>query len=295
MPLKPKSTKSAVSVEDLIGAPKQKEGPAEEVKSPVVPKPITGSENIKPPINNFIPGIISPPVSGPVNHLNGTDRYTNTPTQKVSGFLDIMMEGHGFLRPKFLPSEKDIYISQSQIRKFQLREGDEVSGQARMPKENERFLGLLKVELVSGLDAEKSAKRPYFDNLTPIYPKKQVRLETEKTPISTRIIDLFSPIGFGQRGMIVSPPKAGKTTIIKDIAHGIAQNHPKVHLMAVLIGERPEEVTDISRSVKGEVIASNFDEAPGKHKKKGGEGFFVGGKKKGRGGGGSVLFFFFFF
>ena len=262
MPLKPKSTKSAVSVEDLIGAPKQKEGPAEEVKSPVVPKPITGSENIKPPINNFIPGIISPPVSGPVNHLNGTDRYTNTPTQKVSGFLDIMMEGHGFLRPKFLPSEKDIYISQSQIRKFQLREGDEVSGQARMPKENERFLGLLKVELVSGLDAEKSAKRPYFDNLTPIYPKKQVRLETEKTPISTRIIDLFSPIGFGQRGMIVSPPKAGKTTIIKDIAHGIAQNHPKVHLMAVLIGERPEEVTDISRSVKGEVIASNFDEAP---------------------------------
>ena len=247
MPLKSKSTKSAVSIEDLIGAPKQKEGPVVEVK---------------PPINNFIPGIISPPVSGPVNHLNGTDRYTNTPTQKVSGFLDIMMEGHGFLRPKFLPSEKDIYISQSQIRKFQLREGDEVSGQARMPKENERFLGLLKVELVSGLDAEKSAKRPYFDNLTPIYPKKQVRLETEKTPLSTRIIDLFSPIGFGQRGMIVSPPKAGKTTIIKDIAHGIAQNHPKVHLMAVLIGERPEEVTDISRSVKGEVIASNFDEAP---------------------------------
>jgi len=262
MPLKPKSTKSAVSVEDLIGAPKQKEGPAAEVKPPVVPKPMTGSENIKPPINNFIPGIISPPVSGPVNYLNGTDRYTNTPTQKVSGFLDIMMEGHGFLRPKFLPSEKDIYISQSQIRKFQLREGDEVSGQARMPKENERFLGLLKVELVNGLDAEKSAKRPYFDNLTPIYPKKQVRLETEKTPLSTRIIDLFSPIGFGQRGMIVSPPKAGKTTIIKDIAHGIAQNHPKVHLMAVLIGERPEEVTDISRSVKGEVIASNFDEAP---------------------------------
>ena len=262
MPLKSKSTKSAVSIEDLIGAPKQKEGPVVEVKPPVVPKPMTGSENVKPPINNFIPGIISPPVSGPVNHLNGTDRYTNTPTQKVSGFLDIMMEGHGFLRPKFLPSEKDIYISQSQIRKFQLREGDEVSGQARMPKENERFLGLLKVEIVNGLDAEKSAKRPYFDNLTPIYPKKQVRLETEKTPLSTRIIDLFSPIGFGQRGMIVSPPKAGKTTIIKEIAHGIAQNHPKVHLMAVLIGERPEEVTDISRSVKGEVIASNFDEAP---------------------------------
>src|SRR3989338_9856745 len=123
MPLKSKSTKSAVSIEDLIGAPKQKEGGAEEVKPPVVPKAMPGSENVKPPINNFIPGIILPPVPGPVNHLNGTDRYTNTPTQKVSGFLDIMMEGHGFLRPKFLPSEKDIYISQSQIRKFQLREG----------------------------------------------------------------------------------------------------------------------------------------------------------------------------
>ena len=173
-----------------------------------------------------------------------------------------MSEGHGFLRPKFIPGEKDIYISQSQIRKFQLREGDKIDGQARLPKENERFLGLLKVELVNGIEAEKSANRPYFDNLTPVYPNKHLKLETGNTPLSTRIIDLFSPIGFGQRGMIVSPPKAGKTTILKEIAQGISENYAKVHLMAVLIGERPEEVTDISRSVKGEVIASNFDEAP---------------------------------
>ncbi|MBI4991065.1 transcription termination factor Rho, partial [Candidatus Gottesmanbacteria bacterium] len=187
---------------------------------------------------------------------------SNTPTKTVSGFLDIMPEGHGFLRPKFVPGDGDIYISQSQIRKFQLREGDEVGGQARMPKENERYLGLLKVEKVNGKQAEDSLKRKHFEDLTPIYPKKQVVLETGKTPLSTRIIDLLSPIGFGQRGLIVSPPKAGKTTILKDLAHGISANYPKAHLMAVLIGERPEEVTDIERSVKGEVIASNFDEAP---------------------------------
>ncbi|OGG03170.1 transcription termination factor Rho [Candidatus Gottesmanbacteria bacterium RBG_16_37_8] len=211
---------------------------------------------------SFVPGLVSVPTSSQIGTLNGTDRYALTPTQKVSGYLDIMPEGHGFLRPKFIPGDRDIYISQSQIRKFQLREGDEVTGQARLPKENERYLGLLKVELVNGVEAEKSAKRPNFDNLTPIYPNKHLKLETGKIPLSTRIIDLFSPIGFGQRGMIVSPPKAGKTTILKEIAHGIAENFPKAHLMAILIGERPEEVTDISRSVKGEVIASNFDEAP---------------------------------
>lgn len=185
-----------------------------------------------------------------------------TVTQTASGFLDIMPESHGFLRPKFVPSDQDIYISQSQIRKFQLRLGDQVQGQARLPKDNERYLGLLKVEKVNGIAADDSLKRPHFEELTPVYPKKQIVLETGKKPLSTRIIDLLSPIGFGQRGLIVSPPKAGKTTILKEIAHGVAENFPKAHLMAVLIGERPEEVTDIERSVKGEVVASNFDEAP---------------------------------
>lgn len=183
-------------------------------------------------------------------------------TQEVSGILDTQPEGHGFLRPKFLPSSRDIYISQSQIRRFLLRPGDLVSGVARPPKDTERYFGLLKVEKVNGMAADDSLKRPYFDDLTPIYPKKQVVLSTGRSPLSTRIMDLVAPIGFGQRGMIVSPPKAGKTTILKEIAAGISQNFPKAHLMAALIGERPEEVTDISQSVKGDVVASNFDEPP---------------------------------
>ena len=182
--------------------------------------------------------------------------------EPVAGVLDQMHEGHGFLRPKFRPSDRDIYISSSQIRRFWLRPGDLVEGQGRPPKDNERYFGLLKIEKVNGVKAEESMQRVYFDNLTPIYPEKQVVLSTKKFPLSTRVIDLASPIGFGQRGMIVSPPKAGKTTIIKDLATGVAQNYPDVHIMAVLIGERPEEVTDISRSVKGEVVASNFDEPP---------------------------------
>jgi len=184
------------------------------------------------------------------------------PTENVSGILDIQPEGHGFLRPKFIGSSRDIYISQSQIRRFLLRPGDFVAGVARPPKDNERYFGLLKVEKVNGIDADNSMKRLHFDDVTPIYPKKQIILTTGKLPLSTRVIDLVSPIGFGQRGMIVSPPKAGKTTILKEIAAGISQNFPKAHLMAALIGERPEEVTDISQSVKGDVVASNFDEPP---------------------------------
>lgn len=184
------------------------------------------------------------------------------PTEEVMGILDVMPEGHGFLRPKFVASNRDIYISQSQIRRFLLRAGDKVGGVARPPKDNERYFGLLKVETVNGKSAEETTKRPWFDDLTPIYPNKQIKLATGKTPMSTRIIDLVAPIGFGQRGMIVSPPKAGKTTIIKEIAAGISANFPEVHLMAALIAERPEEVTDISQGVKGEVVASNFDESP---------------------------------
>lgn len=186
----------------------------------------------------------------------------NTPTEEVKGYLDVQPEGHGFLRPKFIPSQRDIYISQSQIRRFQLRPGDLVTGLARPPKDTERYYGLLKVEAVNGILAEESTRRPWFDDLTPIYPKKQIILSSGKKPLSTRIIDLVAPIGFGQRGMIVSPPKAGKTTILKEVAAGITHNFPDVHLMAALIGERPEEVTDISMSVRGEVVASNFDEPP---------------------------------
>lgn len=264
MPVKSKSVSSqdSISVEDVIGAPQK--GAVSEVQVKKTQAETPTEAGIEKPVNNFIPGIITsaPPIPNNNLSVNHSDRLSSTPTQKVSGFLDIMPEGHGFLRPKFLAGDRDIYISQSQIRKFQLREGDEVGGQARLPKDSERYLGLLKVETVNGTPADDSFKRSHFEDLTPIYPKKQVKLETGKTPLSTRIIDLLSPIGFGQRGLIVSPPKAGKTTILKEIAHGISENHPKVHLMAVLIGERPEEVTDISRGVKGEVIASNFDEAP---------------------------------
>lgn len=186
------------------------------------------------------------------------------PTEYLEGILDISEEGSGILRPKFIPSERDVYISASQIRRFSLRQGDLVGGQARSPKENERYFGLLKVEKISGLvaESEEIQKRPFIDDLTPIFPQPQIRLETEKDVLTTRMIDLISPIGFGQRGLIVSSPKAGKTWLLKDIASGISKNHPKVHLMAVLIGERPEEVTDIGRNVKGEMVASNFDEAP---------------------------------
>ncbi len=189
---------------------------------------------------------------------------SDLPTEYVEVILDISEEGSGLLRPKFIPSEKDIYISASQIRRFSLRKGDLVGGQARAPKENERYFGLLKVEKINGYDAEgeEVKNRSLIDDLTPIFPQPQIKLETEKDILTTRMIDLISPIGFGQRGLIVSSPKAGKTWLLKDIASAISQNYPDIHLMAVLIGERPEEVTDISRSVKGEMVASNFDEAP---------------------------------
>jgi transcription termination factor Rho len=202
------------------------------------------------------------------------------PTEFVTGVLDIAQEGSGLLRPSFAQSDRDVYISASQIRRFNLRVGDLVGGQARRPKENERYWGLLKVETVNGAPVEETQDRPYFDELTPIYPDEQVVLATDKETLTTRIIDLIAPIGFGQRGLIVSPPKAGKTWLIKDIISGIGKNYAsdeaklnekrgkKVHLMAVLVGERPEEVTDIVKHVrsvtdgKGEVAASNFDESP---------------------------------
>jgi len=184
------------------------------------------------------------------------------PTEYTEGVLDITPEGHGFLRPNFTPSNKDIYISSSQVRRFNLREGDMVGGQVRAPKENERYYGILRIEKVNGELMDKVGARPWFSEMTPIFPEPQIRLETGKLPVSVRLLDLVSPIGFGQRGLVVSPPKAGKTWLLKDIAQGVSENYPDIHLMAVLIGERPEEVTDIKRSVKGEVLASNFDEEP---------------------------------
>lgn len=215
------------------------------------------------------PEVQSAPAPAPTK-FTPQKRYTparsipdaNLPTEYTEGVLDVTQDGHGFLRPKFIPSNKDIYISASQIRRFRLREGDMVGGQVRAPKENERYYGILKIEKVDGLAIEKVQKRPWFNDLTPIFPEPRIKLEIAKEPVSLRMMDLVSPVGFGQRGLIVSPPKAGKTWLLKDIAAGVAKNYPKIHLMAVLIGERPEEVTDIRRSVKGEVIASNFDEPP---------------------------------
>ncbi len=202
---------------------------------------------------------------------------SDLPTEHIEGILDIAQEGSGLIRPKFSASDNDVYISASQIRRFNLKVGDFIGGLARRPKENERYWGLLKVETINGKDAEDAQERVKYDDMTAIYPDERIVLSIGKEPMSTRVIDLVSPIGFGQRGLIVSPPKAGKTWLIKDIISGIAKNYPekskgkkkKVHLMAVLIGERPEEVTDIVRHMEkvtdgaGDVAASNFDEAPG--------------------------------
>lgn len=183
----------------------------------------------------------------------------------AKGVLDVTFGGYGFLRQDYVINpNSDIYVSTSQIRRFWLRRGDEVEGLARPPKEGERFHSLLLIQKINGVEMNEteSAKRKQFDQLTSLHPDKQIKLETEKDILSTRITDLIAPIGFGQRGLIVSQPKAGKTTFLKDIAKGITANHPDVYLMAILIGERPEEVTELKRFIKGEVAASNFDESP---------------------------------
>ncbi len=184
----------------------------------------------------------------------------------AEGFLEIIKESHGVLRSNgMLPSDNDVYVSPSQIKRLNLRPGDFISGQARPPKEGERYLSLLKVEAVNGFSPEAALSRPNFNSLTPIYPDSQIKLETDQFTLSTRLIDLICPIGKGQRSMIVAPPKVGKTWLLKDIAKGISINHPEIYLIVLLVGERPEEVTDMQRSVKGEVIAANFDEPPELH------------------------------
>src|SRR5438309_8945948 len=179
----------------------------------------------------------------------------------TGGILDGVDDGYGFLRgPSCLPGPNDVYVSQTQIRRLGLRTGDMITGQVRPPKDSEKYHGLLRVEAVNGLDPEVAKRRPHFDTLTPIFPRELINLETISENLTQRLINLVSPIGRGQRGLIVSPPKAGKTTVLKHIANGITTNYPDIHLMVALIGERPEEVTDVKRSVKAEVIASTFDE-----------------------------------
>src|SRR3990167_2270526 len=254
---KPKEEQSA---EELVGESEEKKLDVRDEKMDEE----VGSLKLDNPASNFQHRY---PSSSFQHQTSNGYSTRDVPTEEVSGVLDIMPEGHGFLRPKYIPSDQDVYISASQIRRFWLRPGDFVEGAARPPKETERYFGLLQVNKVNGEEADKlvgtdgrAKKRLRFEDLTAIYPNRHLKLETGKTPLSQRVIDLVVPIGFGQRGLIVSPPKAGKTTILKDIAAGITKNHPGVVLMAVLVGERPEEVTDLSRSIKGDVIASNFDE-----------------------------------
>lgn len=268
MPVKKPVSESHNEVSSLVNPPAEKV--AEDLPVVKNEQPITAYETPQPPQYY---GERNIPDAG-------------LPTEYVEGILDIATEGSGLLRPKFAASDRDVYISSSQIRRFNLRLGDLVGGQARRPKENERYWGLLKVEKLNGRPLSESTiatDRKNFDDLLAIYPDEQINLSTEKDILTTRVMDLIAPVGFGQRGLIVSPPKAGKTWLLKDIITGIASNYPedqsklkskskdkprKVHLMAVLIGERPEEVTDILRHTQtvtgglGEVAASNFDEAP---------------------------------
>jgi transcription termination factor Rho len=179
-----------------------------------------------------------------------------------SGILEIMPDGYGFIRSidkSFNDSENDSYVSNTQIRRFALRNGDVVTGQVRPPKDQERYNALIKIEAVNNLPPEESKKRPLFDNLTPLYALEQIKLEYKEKGLTGRMMDLFAPIGKGQRGLIVAPPRSGKTELLKEIAHGISANHPEIDLMVLLVDERPEEVTDMERSVKGEVYSSTFD------------------------------------
>ena len=183
------------------------------------------------------------------------------------GVLDLMQDGFGFLRVQnYLPSQDDIYVSPSQIRRFNLRQGDKVTGQVRPPKESEKYFALLKVQAVNAADPDQALVRPYFEDLTPLYPDKRLRLEVAGTEdIAARMIDIVAPLGKGQRGMIVSQPKAGKTTLLKRLANSITTNYPEVELIVLLIDERPEEVTDMQRSVRGDVVSSTFDLPPDNH------------------------------
>jgi len=195
-------------------------------------------------------------------------KVTNDEDEIIEGILEVLPDGYGFLRgDNYLPSPKDVYISPVQIRRFKLNTGDKIKGISRQPKEGEKFPALIFVGEVNGESPDNAIKRKNFDDLTPIYPEERLNLETIPTEYAMRIIDLISPIGKGQRGMIVAPPKVGKTTLLKKVANSITANNPEVELIVLLIDERPEEVTDMKRSIKGDVIYSTFDEVPEHHVK----------------------------
>jgi len=197
-----------------------------------------------------------------------TDYFPYIPKEEqyiAKGILEILPEGYGFLRTKYTPSSSDIYVAPSQIKRFNLRVGDEIEGWVRKPPERDKYPALLKIISINGLLPEQARRRPVFENLTPIFPNERIRLETPNGDLAIRLIELIAPLGKGQRGLIVSPPKAGKTTLMKKIAHSVETNHPEIKLMVLLVDERPEEVTDMERSVKGEVIASTFDLPPENH------------------------------
>src|SRR6059036_1665033 len=184
------------------------------------------------------------------------------------GVLECLPEGYGFMRNpeyNYLPGPDDVYVSPSQIRRFDLRTGDTVSGQVRPPREGERYFAMVKVESINFEAPESESRKAFFDNLTPLYPCERIRMETDRESLSGRIMDLLTPLGKGQRGLIVSPPRTGKTMLLQSIAISIARNHPEIHLIVLLIDERPEEVTDMQRSVRGEVISSTFDEPAARH------------------------------
>ena len=206
-----------------------------------------------------------------VNNLsNDASAYkiTNADDEIVEGILEVLPDGYGFLRGEnYLSSPKDVYISPVQIRRFRLDKGDKIKGIARQPKEGEKFPALIYVGEVNGQAPEMAYKRKKFDDLIPIYPNERLKLETNPTDFAMRLIDLVCPVGKGQRGMIVAPPKVGKTTLLKKIANSISANNPEVELIVLLIDERPEEVTDMKRSIKGDVIYSTFDELPEHHVK----------------------------
>ena len=254
------------------------------VEAPIVEAPVAEVPKIEVPVVEA-PKVVAPtntnravlerkpmptqaPVQNPIqnrpvaNFRVATPPPENVHLEVITGALDIMPDGQGFVRPKFTPSPKDAFLAQMQVRRYSLRPGDLITGVAKAPKENEKYWGMVRIDKVNGLELSSALKRPEFKDLVPIYPQEQVKLEFDPQVLSTRIIDIFCPIGYGQRGMIVSPPKAGKSTLLKEIAAGVTANHPNVHLMAVLVGERPEEVTDMQRFIKGEVVASSFDQKP---------------------------------
>lgn len=264
---KAEDTKPAVKEEAKVVVPNTEV--KSEVKEPISTTATVAGQAPVPaarppmPTSNIVSG--SKMIQAPSNQNNSQQKqFTNEATVDVTGILEIMSDGtHGVLRTqKLVASNKDTYISISQVKKLKLKKGDLITGTARLPKENERYYSLLWIKTVNGTPIDQLRDRPNFEDLKPVYPNKQIKLECGQYPIANRIIDILAPIGFGQRAMIVAPPKSGKTFLLKDIAKGINENYPEVHLIVVLIGERPEEVTDIERSVKGTVYASNFDESP---------------------------------